>query len=261
LASFAQSGKICAFTPNATGRQDPIQSERRDAYRANFSWEKTGDKFVAPHFRRARSRGFVPRLIRLSWNISTLTRISRDDSQSAFNSVATEWHECTFVFATLVSSARNRYWFSYANFFLFFLGHVGRLHFIIPAMRACNRPMSGYSRLTWTLHGGQWGRTRGHWGQTGTGRTDGDREDTPGDTHWGHIAGFSLFLRGKLRPHSFPPPRRPRRAPGWWPGRWSGRAAWTWRKTFKTTSGRLGRWNIWYNCPLYTSLINLVIIL
>ena len=35
----------CAFTPNATGRQDPIQSERRDVYRANFLREKTGDKF------------------------------------------------------------------------------------------------------------------------------------------------------------------------------------------------------------------------
>ena len=45
LASFAQSGKICVFTPNATGRQDPIQSERRDVYRANFSREKSGDKF------------------------------------------------------------------------------------------------------------------------------------------------------------------------------------------------------------------------
>ena len=45
LASFAQSGKICVFTPNATVRQDPIQSERRDAYRVNFSQEKTGDKF------------------------------------------------------------------------------------------------------------------------------------------------------------------------------------------------------------------------
>ena len=36
LASFAQSRKICAFTPNAMGRQYPIQSERRDAYRAYF---------------------------------------------------------------------------------------------------------------------------------------------------------------------------------------------------------------------------------
>jgi hypothetical protein len=46
LASlFAQSGKICAFTPSATGQQDPIQSERRGADRGNFSREKTGDKF------------------------------------------------------------------------------------------------------------------------------------------------------------------------------------------------------------------------
>ena len=60
LASFAQSGKICVFTPNATVRQDPIQSERRDAYRANFSREKTADKFrfVAPHFCRAQASAF-----------------------------------------------------------------------------------------------------------------------------------------------------------------------------------------------------------
>ena len=61
LGSFAQSGKICAFTPNATGRQDPIQSERRDAYRANFSREKTGDNFlfVAPHFSRGQASAFT----------------------------------------------------------------------------------------------------------------------------------------------------------------------------------------------------------
>ena len=41
-------------------------------------------------YRRARSREFVARKIRSSSNIWTLTRISRDDSQSAFNSVATE---------------------------------------------------------------------------------------------------------------------------------------------------------------------------
>ena len=41
----AEEESHCAFTPNATGRQDPIQSERRDAYRANISREKTGDKF------------------------------------------------------------------------------------------------------------------------------------------------------------------------------------------------------------------------
>ena len=34
-----------AFTPNATGRQDPIESVLRDAYRANYSLEKTSDKF------------------------------------------------------------------------------------------------------------------------------------------------------------------------------------------------------------------------
>ena len=37
----AEEEAHCAFTPNAIGRQDPIQSERRDAYRANFSREKT----------------------------------------------------------------------------------------------------------------------------------------------------------------------------------------------------------------------------
>ena len=42
--------------------------------------------------RQARSPGFVARQIRWSWNISTLTWHSRDDSQSAFNSVVTEWH-------------------------------------------------------------------------------------------------------------------------------------------------------------------------
>ena len=78
-----------AFTPNATGRQDPIQSERIDAYRANF-FDLSRHTFAV--HRRVRSRGFVAWQIRSSWNISTLTRISRDDSQSAFNSVATEWH-------------------------------------------------------------------------------------------------------------------------------------------------------------------------
>ena len=43
----AEGESHCAFKPNATGRQDPIQSERRDAYRANFSREKTGDKFLS----------------------------------------------------------------------------------------------------------------------------------------------------------------------------------------------------------------------
>ena len=56
---------------HATGRQDPIQSERRDAYRANLSREKTGDKFDLSHHtfavhRRARSRGMVTRQIRSS---------------------------------------------------------------------------------------------------------------------------------------------------------------------------------------------------
>ena len=51
----------CVFTPNATGRQDPIQSERIDAFWANFSREKTGDKFwfVAPHFCRAQASAFT----------------------------------------------------------------------------------------------------------------------------------------------------------------------------------------------------------
>ena len=42
-------------------RRDPIQSERIDAYRANFSREETGDKFwfVAPHFRRAQASAFT----------------------------------------------------------------------------------------------------------------------------------------------------------------------------------------------------------
>ena len=41
----AEEEAHCAFTPNATGRQDPIQSERRVAYLANFAQGKTGDKF------------------------------------------------------------------------------------------------------------------------------------------------------------------------------------------------------------------------
>ena len=43
----AEEEAHCAFTPNATGRQDLVQSECRDAYRANFSREKTGDEFLS----------------------------------------------------------------------------------------------------------------------------------------------------------------------------------------------------------------------
>ena len=42
--------------------------------------------------RQASSQGFVAWQICWSWNISILPRHSCDDSQSAFNSVATEWH-------------------------------------------------------------------------------------------------------------------------------------------------------------------------
>ena len=64
----------CVFTPNATGRQDPIQSERIDAFWANFSREKTATSFdLSRHTfavdRRARSRESVARKICSSSNI------------------------------------------------------------------------------------------------------------------------------------------------------------------------------------------------
>ena len=68
LASFAQSGKICAFTPNATGRQDPIQVNVETRIGRILCERKPATSFdlsrhtFAVH-RRARSRGFVARQI------------------------------------------------------------------------------------------------------------------------------------------------------------------------------------------------------
>ena len=66
----------CMFTPNARAWHDSIQSQRRDANRAQLVAIKTCGKIwlTAQHFslsQRVRARGFAARQFSLSWNIWT----------------------------------------------------------------------------------------------------------------------------------------------------------------------------------------------
>ena len=157
LAVCLETSPVCSLCVH-TKRDMATGSHTKWTYRrvsGTFFW------FVAPHFRRAQASAFT----RICGATNSLeVKYFNFDTNFAWwqpISVQQRGHWVTCVCAGALRAfmnARSCLPPSWARpgtatgfHMLLILGHVGRLHFIIPAMRACNRPMSGYSRLTWTL--------------------------------------------------------------------------------------------------------------